>query len=116
MSDYDGILEIIRMFSFEKKRELEVYCKGLTIQAEDFVDVIFLAEMGQIGLHHSICRRDIIPKDRLITPDDAKSAIDDRNRRSRFFRKAEQLFKERRYLVGHMFYIVGVQKWHFLGW
>jgi len=58
-------------------------------------------------------QRDIVPNHLFLSADDTNDINDNQEKREKFFRKAGQLFIERRYLMGHMFYNVELQKWHF---
>ncbi|MGA2387516.1 MAG: hypothetical protein ABSF97_01045 [Candidatus Sulfotelmatobacter sp.] len=114
----ENLAAILKLFTFEKKRELEKYCREVVIYQSEFVDVILACESGTLPLLHQIFHRQIVPEDigptdqdlaaltanglGLLKPD-ARKAVN----------KLGQLFRVRRQLVGHIFYAPGTSEWHF---
>lgn len=109
---------VMKIFSFENKKDLERYCRDLTISSNDFVDLVLACETSGKPFLHEISYRDIVPpqlvpKDSeiealkntpagtVLTGDAAKAAT-----------KMSQSFLDRRYLVGHMFFTPDRSKWH----
>jgi hypothetical protein len=110
---------LMKIFSFENRKDLERYCRGLTIRSDDFFALVLACERSGEPFAHEISHRDnvsphLVPSDseiealkstsagRLLSGDAGKAA-----------RKMSQSFVERRYLVGHMFFTPGYSKWHF---
>jgi len=109
---------LLRLFHFDKKRELEQYCRTMVIDSSAFVDFILTCEMTGSPFLHEIHYRDHVPehlslKERdtaalaangvgLLKPDAQKAVT-----------KISQMFRDRRYLVGHIFYVPDLSKWHF---
>ena len=110
---------LLKLFSFEKKQELERYCRDVTIRSEDFFALVLACELSGEPFRHEISYRDKMPEHlvpsepeiealkgtpagSLLTGGAAKAA-----------RKMSQLFKDRRYLVGHLFFTLDYSKWHF---
>jgi len=110
---------LMKMFSFEKRKDLERYCRDLTIRSDDFFALVLACELSREPFAHEISHRDKVPTHlvpsvseiealkntpagTLLSGDAAKAA-----------RKMSQTFEERRYLVGHMFFTPDYSKWHF---
>jgi hypothetical protein len=110
---------LMKLFSFEKKKDLERYCRDLTIRSEDFFALVLACESSRVPFAHEITYRDkvpahLVPSDfeiealkgtpagTVLTGDAAKAA-----------RKRSHSFEERRYLVGHMFCATDLSRWHF---
>jgi hypothetical protein len=110
---------VLKIFSFEKKGDLEKYCRSVVISSRDFFALVVACELTRNPFSHEISYRDKVsehlnPSDSEIqalksTPagtlltGDAEKAV----------RKMSQMFEERRYLVGHMFFTPDLSKWHF---
>jgi hypothetical protein len=110
---------VMKMLSFEKKGDLEKYCRSVVINSDDFVALILACEQSGNPFLHEITFQDRLPEHLVPTDDeiatlkgtpagtllagDAKKAVT----------KMAQMFEERRYLVGHMFYLQGFSRWHF---
>ena len=106
------------IFTFDKKRDLEKYCREVIIHSQDFVLFILECEKGRMPFRYlthfcdyvsphlipSELERDALTKNGLVLlRRDALKAS----------RKIFQLFKERKWLVGHMFYSTNYWEWHF---
>ena len=109
---------LLKLFRFQKKKDLRKYCKGLTVYSYDFVNFILACEQDILPFHHKIHHQDYIPSH--LEPSDsdlralAKNGVGRLNvDASRTVRKVFQLFTERRYLVGHIFYTSNLLDWHF---
>jgi hypothetical protein len=109
---------LLKVFEFEKKRELERYCRNTVISGSDFADLILACECSGVPFLHRINYRDIVP-DHLFPSDSERKALEDNGpgllgpEAAKAVRKMGQLFEERRYLVGHMFYTLNLSIWHF---
>ena len=109
---------LLKLFTFNKKKEIEQYCRKLVIDSSPFANLILTCDFAGVPFLHEIHYRDHLPEhlhlnDRdsaalaanpvgLLQPDAQKA-----------MRKISQMFKERRYLVGHIFYTPDLSKWHF---
>jgi len=85
---------------------------------DDFVNLIDVCESYEIGLKHHTYQRDIISPH--LNPNENKFGFILNKRllgseqERKIFRKMFQLFRERRYLVAHVFYVPpGLKYWHF---
>lgn len=108
----------LKLFTFDKKRELEKYCKDLVINADDFVNFIIACEAGLVGFAHQIHYRDFSPEHLAPTDEDLAALSSNpvgplQPAAQRFVRKISQIFVERKYLVGHIFYVSDLSQWHF---
>lgn len=108
------------LFTFAKKVDLERYCRDVVIYGDDLVAIIYACEDGRLPFCHRIHYADIVPNHHLI-PDDrlgaalAANGVGPFNPSTRkVVRKMFQFFKERRWLVGHMFYTPNFEEWHFI--
>jgi hypothetical protein len=109
---------LLKIFEFDKKRELERYCRGTVISRSDFADLILACDLQGVPFLHNIFYRDIVPKHSHPSDSERKGLADNGvgplgPEAAKAIRKVFQLFEERRYLVGHMFYIPDLSRWHF---
>lgn len=113
------IESFLKIFQFENKKDLIKYCKSLTIHIDDFINFIGACESFNIGMKHKIYQKDIIPDELNIPKDDINDIVKDfsseaKKRSRKFARRTFQLFRVRRYLVAHVFYLPpGTKYWHF---
>jgi hypothetical protein len=112
-------LAFVKIFLFEKRRELGRYCRDLVVSDLVLADFILACETGIVPFKHHIHYQDHVPahlrpsRDELaaltangvgpLTGDGLKAA-----------RKIGQTFVQRRYLVGHLFLTPDPSRWHFL--
>jgi len=71
-SSLDGIVKI---FSFEKKQDLERYCRDLTIRSEDFFALVLVCEHSGNPFSHEITYRDKVPE-HLVPSDSEIQALE----------------------------------------
>lgn len=110
---------LLKLFSFDKKGDLEKYCRNVVISSDDFANLILACELSGIPFSHQITYRDKVPKH--LEPSDSEIQALENTPAGTFLtgdaakavRKMSQMFEERRYLVGHMFYTPDFSKWHF---
>ena len=105
---------LVKLFEIEEKSELKKYCRDIIIRQDDLVKLI--ANSHRIGYFHQIKYRDFVPA-HLKPTDDEKAALGSATVGEQLSGKAEtlinkvsQIFKERRYLVAHVFF--NQAKWH----
>ena len=111
----------LKVLTFDKKRPLERYCRTAIVYGSDLAATIVECNRGVLPFHHRIHHRDIVP--RHLPPTEASLDALSRNAAKgvgpldrdgrKAARKVFALFDERRWLVGHMFFTAGMQKWHF---
>lgn len=110
---------VLKIFSFEKKGELEKYCRNIVISSEDFFALVLACEHSRNPFSHEISYRNKVPQH--LNPSDSEiQALESTPAASlltgeaeKAVRKMSQMFEERRYLVGHMFFTPDFSKWHF---
>jgi hypothetical protein len=118
MSETSSIEGLLKIFSFNKKKDLEKYCRSLVINGSDFVSFILSCEQRSEPFLHRITYKDIIPA-HLPPSDSELQALKDSPtgdlgpEAAKAVRKMGQMFDERRYLVGHMFFTPDRSQWHF---
>jgi hypothetical protein len=108
----------LKLFTFDKKRELEKHCRDLVIHSGDFVDFILACELGSVPFLHQIHYRDHVPEHLHLNDQDtaalAANAVGPlQPGAQKAVRKLGQMFKDRKYLVGHIFYVPDLTEWHF---
>lgn len=114
----ESLKSLWKLFTFEKKRDVEKYCRDLTIRASDFTNFIMACEVGQGPFLHRIHHRDHVPE-HLHPTDDDLAALSANGvgpltpDAQKCVRKLGQIFKDRCYLVGHIFYTPDLSQWHF---
>ncbi len=115
LQDLEGLLKI---FTFDKKRELEKYCRDVVIHSQDFAALIVSCGRGNMPFLHQKHWRDSVPEHLELSEAGlealAKNGVGPlQGDALKMVRKFGQLFQERRYLVGHMFYTRTLYQWHF---
>ena len=109
---------LLKLFTFDKKRELERYCREIVIDSTAFADFILACELGQFPFLHMIHYRDHMPEHLHLNDKDSAALAANpvgplQPDAQKTVRKISQMFKDRRYLVGHIFYLPDLSKWHF---
>jgi hypothetical protein len=61
MNETSNLEELLKIFTFGKKKELERYCRGLVVNGSDFVSWILHCEHRGDPFIHQITYRDIVP-------------------------------------------------------
>ena len=61
MNEVSNLERLLKIFTFDKKKELERYCRGLVVNGSDFVSWILSCERGAQPFIHQISYRDIVP-------------------------------------------------------
>jgi len=108
----------LKMFAFGKKRELEKYCREVVIHSGDFANFIVACEPGLLPFIHQIHYQDHVPEQLLLNDQDTAALAMNpvgplQPGAQKAIRKIGQMFKDRRYLVGHIFYVPDLTEWHF---
>jgi hypothetical protein len=110
---------LVTVFTFAKKRELERYCHGLMIYGIDFTKVILACDDGTLlPFSHRIHWSDRVPEHLIPSGSDfetlSRNGVGPLNAKGRkVVRKTFEMFDQRRWLVGHMFYTPNLYEWHF---
>ena len=109
---------LLKLFTFDKKRDLEKYCRDLVINSTDFANLIFACEMGGVPFLHQISYGDHVPDHLHLTDKDTEALAANsvgplQPGAQKAINKISQMFKDRRYLVGHIFYVPDLTEWHF---
>jgi hypothetical protein len=109
---------LLKLFTFDKKRELERYCRKIVINSSSFADFILACELGLFPFLHKIHYRDHVPEHLYLSDKDSAALAANPLGRlqpdaQKAVKKISQMFKDRRYLVGHIFYLPDLSKWHF---
>lgn len=108
---------LLKIFTFDKKRDLEKHCREVTIHRGDFSLFVYLCEAGQMPFRHRIYGRDYVPPDVKPSEKEREALANNglgplKGDALKMAKKIGQLFQVRRYLVGHMFDTPA--HWHFL--
>ncbi len=94
------------------------HCRSAVISRSDFADLVLACECCGEPFLHKIFYRDTIPE-HLHPSDTEHKALADNGvgplgpEAAKAVRKMAQMFEERRYLVGYMFYNRDLSRWHF---
>ena len=107
-----------KMFAFDKKRELEQYCRTIVIDSSAFANFILACDLTGSPFIHEIHYIDHVPEHLHLSDKDSAALAANgvgllQPDAQKVVRKINQMFKERRYLVGHIFYTPDLSKWHF---
>jgi hypothetical protein len=108
-----------RIFSFEIKKDLERYCRNLTVSSDDFFNLVLACELSGTPFLHAISYRNKVPS-HLVPKDSEIEALKNApagtilsGEAAKAASKMSQSFEDRRYLVGHMFFSPDRSRWHF---
>jgi len=118
MGEISNLEALLKIFTFSKKKDLERYCRSLVVNGNDFVSLILSCEQRAEPFIHQISYQDIVPG-HLEPSDSELKALADNGlgelgpEAAKAVRKMGQMFEERRYLVGHIFYTPNISQWHF---
>ena len=111
---------LLALFDFTKKSELEKHAKQIAIHKGEFANLVAVAKFEKLGPYqHDMYSRDFIPDHLQPRSEDAANLGDIEvgkplpRSAQKFFRKVNQIFKQRRFLVGHLFYMPCQTRWHF---
>lgn len=118
MEELQDIEGFLKLFTFKKKRELEKYCRDVVLYSSDFVAFILACESGSLPFLHLIHYQDHTPEHLHPTDEDLAALATNpvgalRPGAQKALRKIGQIFKDRRHLVGHIFYVPDSPEWHF---
>jgi hypothetical protein len=118
MRELRNIKGLLKLFTFDKKRELEKYCRELVIHGPDFAAFILACESRTLPFSHKIHYRDHVPEHLNLTDENLAALTANgvgplQPDAQKTVRKISQIFRDRRYLVGHIFYVPTSAEWHF---
>jgi hypothetical protein len=118
MTESQNIEAFLKIFTFDKKRELEKHCRDLVINSSDFVGLILACEAGRLQFLHRIHYQDHVPEHLHLNDQDTAALAANpvgplQPGAQKAVRKLGQMFKDRKYLVGHIFYVPDLTEWHF---
>jgi hypothetical protein len=110
---------LLKIFTFDKKRDLEKHCREITIHRGDLATLILTCQDGLMPFRHRIYRRDYVPRHLRPSQKEREALANNgvgpvTGDALKMVQKIEQLFQDRRHLVGHMFDTPGSPYWHFL--
>jgi hypothetical protein len=114
----ENLEDFLKLFTFDKKRDLEKYCREVVIDSSVFAAFIMACESGNLPYLHRIHYRDYVPEHLYPTDEDLAALASNpvgslQPGAQKAISKMSQIFKDRRYLVGHIFYVHDLSKWHF---
>jgi hypothetical protein len=115
LQDLEGFLKI---FTFDRKKDLDRYCREVVVHSQDFAAFVVSCDGGRMPFQHRIHYRDYVPE-HLVPSEPGLGALAHngvgplQGDALKMVRKLGQLFRERRYLVGHMFFTPDLHEWHF---
>lgn len=110
---------LVRIFNFDTKRDLEKFCAGITVDSHDFAAMLLGAQAGVFHpyLYANHFRRTV--PDCLAPTEKQISAFHNNGRgpwkskeAQTFARKTFQMFKDQRAQAAHLFYTPGGSFWH----
>jgi len=118
MSESQTLQSFLKLFTFDKKRELEKYCRDVVIYSSDLANFILSCELGHQPFFHQIHYRDHVPEHLHLSDQDSAALAANpvgplQPGAQKAIRKIGQMFRDRRYLVGHIFYVADLSEWHF---
>ena len=115
-----GFRGLLELFEVESKREAEKRCRSLTVTDDDLVDVILAVEAGMVSpLLHAKHTAEYMHPSLDLTSEDRKAlgsnGVGDLTPRAKTaVNKIDQMFKDRRLFVAHLFYEPYRARWHLI--
>ena len=108
----------VDIFNCRKKRELERIARSTTLYGNDLFGLILSAGSPKFPYLHNIHAQEFVPADVAPTKRDLDIMSSAKVGRmtpdvAKAFGKIDQVFVQRRQLVGHMFYTPDLFTWHF---
>ena len=105
--------QLEKLLNASKKSELQKLVRSIAVTQEELVALVHTSE--KIGYTHFINYGQWIPKHLVPTEEEQKALSENgvgelKGKSSKYLKKVSQIFKERKYRVGHLF--VANQKWH----
>jgi hypothetical protein len=110
---------LLKIFTFDKKRDLERHCRETTIHREDLALFLDVCVAGHMPFRYRRHARDYVPPD-LVPSDKEREALAHsglgplKGDALKMARKIGQRFEARRLLVGHFLDAQGRPDWHLL--
>jgi hypothetical protein len=111
----NALLDIVNA---RRKGDLRKLCRLATITDDAFANFILSAELGLLPWAHSISAHDFISPELHPSEEELRAVVKSRvgtaeGKAAKALSKFGQMFKQRRLLVGHMFYNEDLTNWHF---
>ena len=109
---------LIELCNFKDKRELEKFCRTLTIRQTDFVLFILCAQSGGLAPYRYASHFEDRQIPHLIPSDDERAALAAnglgplQGHARKALTKMSQLLRDRRHLSAHLFYTADHAFWH----
>lgn len=111
---------LANLLNFEKKREVEKYCRALEVRSGAFTNLILCGRTGALHPYQYACRfRHDMPSHLNPTQAEIHAAgrvkvgpLRGQGAASKFFRKIFQSYEERRLFAAHLFYSPCQRWWH----
>jgi hypothetical protein len=109
---------LVELCNFKDKRDLEKFCRTLTIRQTDFVLFILCAQSGGLAPYRYASHFEDRPIPHLIPSDDERAALAAnglgplQGQARKALTKMSQFLRDRRHLAAHLFYTPDHAFWH----
>jgi hypothetical protein len=114
----ESLEKLLGLFNLSKKRDVERYCQNLVVTSEDFADVLLASRVAGLGPYRYACHfaemtpNHLHPKDEELTALGANGVGPLKGSALKAMRKVNQIFRDRRLLAMHLFYVPSQKYWH----
>jgi len=113
--DMDSLLKILTL---RTKKELEAFARESVVHSADFASLILACKTNAMPWAHQMFVHDHMPTHLALTDKDREAMSNAKvgphtKGTKKATNKIFQFFKERRWLVGHIFYNDDLSDWHF---
>ena len=118
MVDDADCSSLLELCSFQDKREVEKFCRALTIRQTDFVLFIMRAQSGDLAPYRYASHFRDPPIPHLIPSNDERAALGAngpgplQGRAHKALTKMSQFLQDRRHFCAHLFYTPDHHFWH----
>ena len=118
MLDNADCSALVELCNFKDKRELEKFCRTLTIRQTDFVQFILCAQSGGLVPYRYASHFEDRPIPHLIPSEEERAALSVnglgplKGHARKALTKMSQFLRDRRHLCAHLFYTPDYAFWH----
>ncbi len=116
--NYKNIETLLKIFTFDKKKDLKKYCRKIVIHNRAFADIIVASKLGKLPFLHESYFGDFMPEELILTDADHKAISSNgvgklKPNAKKAVNKISQSFEKRKHSCGHLFLAYDLREWHF---
>jgi hypothetical protein len=106
----------VEILNVERKADLVKLCRSITLHGDDLANLVLSSKVGTLPFLHDSHHREFIPNDVQLRPKDLKTLAGAEVGKMtasvhKAFGRVDQIFRTRRLLNGHLFYLPDRTRW-----